>query len=157
MIRNYRETDLEEMVRIWYDASVIAHSFMPASFWASHKSAMKEKYLPLAENYVFEPEGKVAGFISLVGEIVCALFVAPEVQGKGAGTTLLEHAKALKGRLSLKVYRENRKAILFYEKSGLRAAGEEVDEHTGCVQILMEWEIFNLGIQDFDVDATSRF
>ena len=157
MIRNYRETDLEEMVRIWYDASVIAHYFMPASFWASHKSAMKEKYLPLAENYVFEQEGKVAGFISLVGEIVCALFVAPEVQGNGAGKALLEHAKTLKGRLSLKVYRENRKAILFYEKSGLRAAGEEVDEHTGCVQILMEWEIFNLGIQDFDVDATSGF
>ena len=79
------------------------------------------------------------------------------MQGNGAGKALLEHAKTLKGRLSLKVYRENRKAILFYEKSGLRAAGEEVDEHTGCVQILMEWEIFNLGIQDFDVDATSGF
>jgi len=26
---------------------------------------MKEKYLPLAENLVFEEEGKVAGFISL--------------------------------------------------------------------------------------------
>lgn len=128
------------MVRIWYDASVIAHPFMPASFWASYKSAMKEEYLPLAENYVFEQEGKVAGFISLVGEIVCALFVAPEAQGKGVGKALLEHAKALKGRLSLKVYRDNRKAIFFYEKSGLRAAGEEIDEHTGCMQILMEWE-----------------
>lgn len=140
MIRTYRKTDLEDMVRIWYDASVIAHPFMPASFWASYKSAMKEEYLPLAENYVFEQEGKVAGFISLVGEIVCALFVAPEAQGKGVGKALLEHAKALKGRLSLKVYRDNRKAIFFYEKSGLRAAGEEIDEHTGCMQILMEWE-----------------
>lgn len=139
LIRTCRETDLEEMVRIWYDASVIAHSFMPASFWASHKSAMKEEYLPLSENYVFESEGKVAGFISLAGEIVCALFVTPEAQGKGAGKALLEHAKSLKERLSLKVYRENRKAILFYEKNGLRAIGEEVDEHTGCVQILMEW------------------
>jgi len=142
LIRTYREKDLEEMVRIWYDASVIAHSFMPASFWASYKSAMKEEYLPLSENYVFEQEGKVAGFISLVGEIVCALFVAPEAQGKGAGKALLEHAKALKGRLSLKVYRDNRKAVFFYEKRGFRAAGEDVDEHTGCVQILMEWDIF---------------
>lgn len=141
MIRTCRETDLEEMVRIWYDASVIAHPFMSDSFWASHKSLMREEYLPLAENYVFEQEGKVAGFISLVGEIVCALFVAPEAQGKGAGKALLEHAKALKGRLSLKVYRENRKAILFYEKNGLRAVGEEADEYTGCAQILMEWKI----------------
>jgi putative acetyltransferase len=140
LIRTYRETDLEEMVRIWYDASIIAHPFMPASFWASYKSAMKEKYLPLAENYVFEQEGKITGFISLAGERVCALFVAPEAQGRGTGKALLKHAKALKGRLSLKVYRDNKKAILFYEKSGLRAAGEEVDEHTGCYQILMEWE-----------------
>lgn len=139
MIRTCRETDLEEMVRIWYDASVIAHSFVPASFWASYKSAMKEEYLPLAENYIFEREGKVAGFISLVGEIVCALFIAPEAQGKEAGKALLEHAKALKGRLSLKVYKDNRRAVFFYEKNGLRACGEEVDEHTGCVQILMEW------------------
>ena len=128
------------MVRIWYDASVIAHPFVPASFWASHKSAMKEKYLPLAENYVFEQEGQVAGFISLAGERVCALFVAPEAQGRGIGKALLEHAKALKGRLSLKVYKDNKKATHFYERTGLKAAGEEVDEHTGCLQVLMEWE-----------------
>ncbi|MDY9926141.1 N-acetyltransferase [Methanosarcina sp.] len=141
MIRTYRETDLEEMVRIWYDASVIAHPFMPASFWASHKSVMKEKYLPLAENYVFEQKGKVMGFISLVGEKVCALFIAPEAQERGTGKALLEHAKVLKGRLSLKVYRDNRRAIIFYEKSGFKAVGKEIDDHTGCVQVLMEWEI----------------
>lgn len=150
MIRTYREIDLEEMVRIWYGASVIAHSFVPASFWASNKSAMKKKYLPLAENYVFEQDGQVAGFISLVGERVCALFVAPEAQGKGIGKALLEHAKVLKGRLSLKVYRDNKKATLFYEKSGFRVAGEEVDEYTGHLHILMEWGISNFGLQDFD-------
>jgi putative acetyltransferase len=150
LIRTYRETDLEEMVRVWYDASVIAHPFVPASFWASYNSAMKEKYLPLAENYVLEREGKVTGFISLVGERVCALFVAPEAQGKGTGKVLLEHAKALNGKLFLKVYRDNRRAIIFYEKSGFKAAGEEVDEHTGCMQVLMEWEISNLELQDSD-------
>lgn len=141
MIRTYRETDLEEMVRIWYDASVIAHPFMLASFWASHKSVMKEKYLPLAENYVFEQEGKVMGFISLVGEKVCALFIVPEAQERGTGKALLEYAKVLKGRLSLKVYRDNRRAIIFYEKSGFKAVGKEIDDHTGCVQVLMEWGI----------------
>jgi putative acetyltransferase len=138
LIRSYRKTDLEEMVRIWYEASVIAHSFIPASFWALQKSAMKEKYLPLAENFIFEDEGQLAGFISLAGENVCALFVAPEMQGRGIGRALLEYAKTLKGRLSLKAYRENESALRFYEKCGFVAAGEEVDEYTGCVQILME-------------------
>lgn len=140
MIRNYRKTDLEAMVRVWYEASVTAHSFIPASFWALKKSVMKEKYLPLAENFIFEENGQLAGFISLVGERVCALFVAPEMQGRGIGRALLEYAKALKGRLSLKVYRENKRALRFYKECGFVAAGEEVDEFTGCVQILMELE-----------------
>jgi putative acetyltransferase len=140
LIRSYRKTDLEEMVRIWYESSVTAHSFVPVSFWTSQKSAMKETYLPLAENFVFEENGKLAGFISLVGERICALFIAPEMQGRGIGSALLEHAKTLRGRLSLKVYRENKRAFCFYKKCGFMATGEEVDEYTGCVQVLMEWE-----------------
>lgn len=140
MIRSYRKTDLEEMVRIWYEASVIAHFFVPASFWALQKNAMKEKYLPLAENFIFEEEGQLTGFISLVGEHVCALFVAPEMQGRGIGRALLESAKTLKGKLFLKVYRENESAFRFYEKCGFVAAGEEIDEYTDCVQISMEWK-----------------
>lgn len=140
MIRGYRKTDIEEMVEIWYEASVIAHFFIPASFWASQKNAMKDKYLPLAENFIFEEKGQIAGFISLVGEHVCALFVAPEMQSRGVGKALLEYAKTLKGRLSLKVYKENEHAFRFYEKCGFVAAGEEIDEYTGCVQFLMEWE-----------------
>lgn len=140
MIRNYRKNELEEMIRIWYEASITAHSFIPASFWASQKCSMKEKYLPLAENFIFDEERQLAGFISLVGERVCALFVAPEMQGRGIGRALLEHAKILKGRLSLRVYMENERALSFYEKCGFVAVGEEVDEYTGCIQILMEWE-----------------
>jgi putative acetyltransferase len=141
LIRNYRKTDLDEMVRIWYEASVTAHSFVPASFWASQKSVMKDKYLPLAENFIFEEGGHPAGFISLVGEKVCALFVAPERQGRGIGRALLEHIKPLKGRLSLKVYRENKRALRFYKNCGFVAVDEEVDEYTGCVQVLMKWEL----------------
>ncbi len=101
---------------------------------------MKEKYLPFAENFIFEERGQLAGFISLVGERVCALFISPEMQGRGIGKALLEHAKTLKGKLSLKVYRENERALHFYENCEFTAAGEELDEHSGCVQVLMRWE-----------------
>jgi putative acetyltransferase len=64
------------------------------------------------------------------------------MQGRGIGRALLEHAKTLRGRISLKVYRENESALRFYEMCGFVAAGEEVDEYTGCVQILMEYDKF---------------
>ncbi|HEY3362717.1 MAG TPA: GNAT family N-acetyltransferase [Methanosarcina sp.] len=142
LIQKYRKADLEEIVRIWYEASVIGHSFVPASYWASQKNAMKERYLPLAENFVFKEDRQIAGFLSLVGERVCALFVAPEMQGRGIGRTLLECAKTQKKKLSLKVYRENESAFRFYKKCEFIAAGEEVDEYTGHIQILMEWNKF---------------
>lgn len=138
-IRRYRETDLDEMVKIWYDASIIAHSFVPASFWALQKNAMTEKYLPSTENYVFEENGQISGFISLVKGRICALFVAPEMQGRGIGRALLKHARTLKGKLSLMVYKENERAFNFYTKYGFVTVNEEVDKYTGCVQILMEW------------------
>lgn len=139
MIRNYRKTDLEEMVNIWYDASVLAHPFVPPSFWAFEKKAMREEYLLLAENFVFVEAGKVTGFISLVGEKVCAIFVAPEKQGKGVGSALLKHVMVLRRSLNLKVYRDNKNALEFYKKCGFTAVGDEIDEITGCTQIHMEW------------------
>ncbi len=139
MIRNYKESDLEEMVRLWYKASITAHAFVPASFWAAQRNDMKEKYLPLAENFVFEEEEQIKGFISLVGDKICALFVDPEAQHRGIGRQLLKYAKNMKGELKLKVYKKNKRAYNFYKKSGFRVIREEIDEYTGCMQFLMEW------------------
>lgn len=140
MIKACREGDLEALVRIWYEASVLAHAFVPAEFWAEQKGAMKNTYLPAVENWVFEEEEEALGFISLIGGRICALFVKPGMQGKGIGTALIKHAKALKGNLSLKVYRENENALHFYEKCGFVPVAEETDEYTGCKQLLMELE-----------------
>jgi len=140
LIRAGRENDLEVLVRIWYEASVLAHAFVPAEFWAEQKGAMKNTYLPAVENWVFEEEEEVLGFISLAGERICALFVEPEVQRKGIGTALIKHAKALKGDLSLKVYLENGNALHFYEKCRFVPVAEETDEYTGFKQLLMELE-----------------
>jgi putative acetyltransferase len=140
LIRPCEEGDFEELIRIWYDASVLAHAFVPAKFWAEQKEAMRNTYFPAVENWVFEGEGEVQGFISLIGGRVCALFVKPGMQGKGIGTALIKHAKALKGNLSLKVYRENKNALHFYEKCGFLPIAKETDKYTGCKQLLMELE-----------------
>ena len=102
MIRNYKESDLEEMVRLWYKASITAHAFVPASFWAAQRNDMKEKYLPLAENFVFEEEEQIKGFISLVGNKICALFVDPEAQRQRHWQAASRICKKHEGRTQIK-------------------------------------------------------
>ena len=81
--------------------------------------------LPQQQVHVAETGGTVAGFIAFAEGWVHHLYVAPEFQGRGVGTTLLEVAKRANPSLQLWVYEVNEPAIRFYEKQGFRAV-----EHT---------------------------
>jgi putative acetyltransferase len=51
----------------------------------------------------------------------------------------MKKAKSLRRKLNLTVYLENEKSILFYRKCGFKPVEERVDEHTGHIEILMEY------------------
>ncbi|MBI9074110.1 MAG: GNAT family N-acetyltransferase [Desulfatibacillum sp.] len=65
------------------------------------------------------------------------MFVSPKEQGRGIGGLLMDKAKSLRNRLRLSVYKENQKSVRFYEKRGFSAVQEQMDEHTGCPEIVM--------------------
>jgi len=140
MIRRADERDLDPMVDIWYRASVSAHDFIDAAYWTANRAAMRETYLPMAENWVVEAAGEVAGFCSLAGDRLAAIFVRPGIQRRGLGGRLLEHAKSLRERLELFVYAENDSALAFYRRHGFRVVGEGVDAATGHPERRMEWK-----------------
>ena len=137
MIREYRNADDQELIKIWYDASIIAHNFIPSEFWASEKVNIQEKYLPIAETYVKELDGKIVGFISLIDSFIGGLFVSPDYQGKGVGTELINKARSLKKELTVEVYKENIQAQKFYNKCGFIPNNERVLPETGCLLISM--------------------
>lgn len=141
MIRESNPNDLEQMLAIWLDASCLAHSFIPSSFWESKQEDMRNLYLPSTTNWVYvdEKSGKVKGFISISGNYIPALFVDPAVQGKGIGCALLEQVKKCSSRLILNVYAENERAIRFYQKQGFILVGEDIEEHTGHKEFMMEY------------------
>jgi GNAT superfamily N-acetyltransferase len=64
--------------------------------------------------------GGVIGFFALHGEELHALYVAPDVQGRGVGTSLIEHAKTLTNKIGLWSYQENVRATYFYRRAGFR-------------------------------------
>lgn len=137
IIREFRYTDTDKLVEIWYEASVIAHSFINRALWEAHKEELRTKYLPGAETWVAEEGGDLLGFLSLMGNYIGGLFVAPGKQGAGIGTKLIEQAKKEKGSLKVGVYKKNIAAQKFYVKKGFKYLNEEIQRETGEIVINM--------------------
>jgi putative acetyltransferase len=137
MIRESTDDDMDEILAIWLDASIKAHDFIDAEYWRSQLDNMRNIYLPASETYVYEGRGELMGFYSLVEDRLAALFVSPAHQGRGIGTALLSHAKALRRQLSLSVYEENVAGYSFYLSRGFVVVSEQLDEHTGHKEYTM--------------------
>ncbi|SFL92160.1 N-acetyltransferase [Marinobacter zhejiangensis] len=139
MIRDYRAADIDQILAIWLSASIKAHDFIESAFWESKISAMRDVYIPASETFVYEAEEAVVGFYSLYENNLAAIFVTPGSQGKGVGSVLIDDAKNKRDSLQLTVYKENTSSIKFYEKHGFAVLGEQIDEHTGHPELMMEY------------------
>jgi putative acetyltransferase len=130
MIRLARPSDIDDVYRIYMDASVIP--------WLGHDPMSLDsfrgvfaKYLAAENFFIAEREGAVAGFYrvsrfegraSHVAEIG-TLAVRPELQGSGLAREMIAGALAtLKAegiiRVQLFVEPENARGIAFYERMG---------------------------------------
>ncbi len=139
MIRPFEQSDMEPVLDIWLEASIQSHAFVEEDFWRSKIPDMREVYLPSGETFVYEENGVVEGFVSLYENTLAAIFVAPQAQGRGIGKKLMGQAKQCRDEISLSVYKENLKSILFYEKCGFNRLTEQADAHTGHMEYVMRW------------------
>ncbi len=130
MIRKYDTGDLAELLDVWYDASQIAHPFWTRDLFEQERRDISEKFLPIAETWVFEKEGRVVGFIALLGNEVGGIFVAPTQHGQGIGRALMDHARASRDHLELEVFEANEIGRAFYDAYGFAVVGERLDEKT---------------------------
>lgn len=137
MIRSYKADDLGELLDAWSEASRVAHSFLSAEFLAKERSEIERQWLPMAETWVYEKEGQVVGFISLIGNVVGAIFVTPRHQGLGIGRTLMDHARASRDHLDLEVFEANEIGRAFYDAYGFKCTGARLHEETGVSQLHM--------------------
>jgi len=135
MIREYEEQDLNQLLDVWYLASLVAHSFLNEDFFEQERKDIAALYLPNAETWVYEMDGAVVGFISLLENEVGAIFVDPKFHRRGIGCALMDKARSLRGSLVLDVFKDNLVGRKFYEKYGFRQVGEELYEETGFVML----------------------
>lgn len=136
-IRRADTDDFNQLTEIWLDASLIAHDFIPAIYWQSHKQAMRERYLPIAEVYLAEDTHQIYGFIALLENKIAALFISPHLQGQGVGTALIHYAQRIRPDLELGVYQQNTRSVQFYKSVGFQVVQETIDEQTDCKEFLM--------------------
>lgn len=139
MIRKFQQSDIDQVISIWLEASIKAHDFVGSGFWKSKVTDMREIYIPSGETYVYEEEGIIQGFVSLCNDTIAAIFVSPDSQGKGIGRQLIQKAKDVRDILNLTVYKQNQKSIEFYKKCAFTIEQERIDEKTGHPELLMKF------------------
>ena len=137
MIREYLASDIDALISIWLKASAVAHPFLTEEFMAQGTRDMRNIYLPNAETWVLETQGQPAGFISLIGDEIGGLFLAPASHGRGFGRALVDHAYQLKGPLCVEVFEKNSIGRRFYDRYGFIETGRYDDEASGQVVIKM--------------------
>jgi GNAT superfamily N-acetyltransferase len=67
------------------------------------RTDIPQEFLPTAETWLFESAGRVVGFISMLGNEVGGLFVAPGSHRKGIGRALMDLTRASPAFLELGV------------------------------------------------------
>ena len=140
MIRVFKESDLSEVMQIWFDVNVKAHNFIQKKYWLDNYAAVKE-ILPKAEVYVYEDDYQhlIMGFVGLTGNCVAGIFVKEYAQSKGVGKHLLDYVKTIKTYLDLSVYQKNIRAVSFYKREQFIIQSENIDHSTNEKEFIMSW------------------
>lgn len=135
MIRAYVDRDLDQLLEVWYEASLIAHSFLAAEFLAAERDEIAEHWLPSAETTVYELDGRIVGFLALIGNEVGGIFVHPDYQGRGIGRALMNRARDSRPLLELNVFEANEIGRRFYDVYGFEIVGRHMNEAAGQTEL----------------------
>lgn len=135
LIRPYTDSDADQVLDVWYRASLIAHPFLDDAFLEAERTRIREHWLPVTETMVYELDGQVVGSISLMDTEVGGFFVDPHHQGQGIGRALMDRARETRPVLELDVFEKNLIGRRFYDAYGFEMVDRHIHEETGQPQL----------------------
>lgn len=139
LIRQYAAADLDALMSCWERSNAVGHPFFSERFVSQVRHEIPNVYLPAAETWVAVWQGRVVGFISLVGDEIGGLFVEPDLHGRGIGRALVDKARESRERLRVEVFELNATGVRFYTRYGFTLVRERRHEQTGdnvlCMQM----------------------
>lgn len=140
MIRELKESDIDNIMNIWLETNISSHDFIPENYWKENYDFVKD-VLPDATVFIYEENYVIRGFIGIVDEsYIAGLFVSKKYQNEGIGTKLLEKCREDYPILKLDVYAKNLNAIRFYKKHRFKIEVEKENIETKEIEYSMTWE-----------------
>ena len=124
------------ILNAWIDATPWMPRVHPPDDVERH---YRESVLPQQRVFVAERDGRIDGFVAVApnGEMVSALYLAPEARGRGLGPALLDAVRD--GPQRLWTFQANEGARRFYLREGFREIRRtEGDNEEGLPDILLE-------------------
>ena len=131
-IRRAASNDHHRLLHIWEQSVRTTHTFLSEEDIQFLLPLVRDHALKELELWVLESDqdGSV-GFMGLSSHKLEALFIAPEFFRRGGGRTLVEHARRLKGPLTVDVNEQNPQARAFYEALGFVVTGRSELDSSG--------------------------
>ncbi|WP_316392629.1 acetyltransferase [Citrobacter farmeri] len=128
-IRRSRHDEGEKLIAIWCRSVDATHDFLSKEYRVELEKLVRS-FLPEAPLWVAANEqDEPVAFMLLTGDHMDALFVDPDVRGRGVGKLLIKHALSLAPALTTNVNEQNEQAVGFYKKMGFWVTGRaEVDD-----------------------------
>lgn len=124
IIREADPSDRDTLLDIWLRSVRGTHAFLTEQDIQSLLPRVRDRALVDLELWVLCSEKNCPiGFLGLAGSKVEALFLIPEYRRFGGGRMLLDHARRLKGPLTVDVNEQNPEAVRFYEACGFTVEG----------------------------------
>lgn len=131
-IRKSLPKDRDALVDVWLRSVRATHAFLTEADIQSMLPLVRDLALAELEVWVLSADdGQAVGFIGLSGAKLEALFLAPEVHRRGWGRLMVEHARRLKGPITVDVNEQNPAALRFYEACGFQVAGRSESDSDG--------------------------
>jgi len=131
-IRLSSATDAPALTEIWRASVRATHDFLSPEDFREIETLVSEHYLPNAEVWVIEDDGRPVGFMGLTDNQIDSLFIAPDQRGKGIGKRLIAHAQSLNGgTLTVDVNEQNVQAVGFYRHMGFIETGRSETDDQG--------------------------
>ncbi len=142
-VSEYRAGDFEAVLRLWWDAwHAIAPGLRHPSPFEAWRTRWVEEILPAQRVAVAREAAQILGFaaVDVANQELTQIFVAPGLQRRGVGTSLLGWAQAvLPGGFRLSTLLENEPSRAFYRRHGLIEGGTHVSAVNGRPAIEYRW------------------